>query len=73
MDCYVIYDNPVDYPKETIVRRFTATGGQPVPQQLIYRGSSLGDARTAIAKLLPGAICFNPDSTDDRGIVECWL
>ncbi len=73
MDVFVVYESPSDYPGEIVVRRFTAEGGQPAPQKLVYRGTSLEDARETILKLVPHALRFARELSDERQIFECWI
>jgi len=70
---FVVYDHPKDYPDDFIVRRFIALDGEAVPQEIVYRGHSLDNARSRIMNLAPSAVRFHRNQSDERQIVECWI
>jgi hypothetical protein len=70
---FVIYDHPADFPDDIVVRKFTASDGELIPLELVYRGKNLPDARNKILGLSPNAIRFSRSKGDERQIVECWI
>lgn len=71
---FVVYVQPLDYPNEIVVRKFTGKDeGIPVPLDLVYRGTSLPDARKKILGLSPHALYFPRSESDERQILECWI
>jgi len=71
---YVIYQNPIDFPGKVVARGFTIGPGWLEPDGgPLYVGTSLTDARIAIARRDPGLIRISAEYSDEPQIVEVWI
>lgn len=73
MDLYVIYENPLDFPGQFMVRRWEVQPGnpQPVPDlEAVTVCHTLMEAREAIP---PGRVQIPRSREDNAAIVETWL
>lgn len=67
---WVIYDHPVDFPENWVVRAHDVTGNQVIIRKHYTLHSSLEKARMAIPF---GLICFPRSGRDDPAIAESWI
>jgi hypothetical protein len=68
---YTVYDHPLDYPDDFVVRRWIIGpgfyGSEP---ELFARGRTLEEVRS---RLPGGLFCLNREPADDPAIVETWI
>lgn len=70
----VIYDHPIDYPADYVVRVWRIESGNPNPiPEAAYTFPTLLDAREFIRQTWPEAVCITRAMQDDPVIVECWI
>jgi hypothetical protein len=70
MNMWTIYNRPLDYPKNIVVRRFEMCKGKVLITNDIQICNSLDEARS---KIPYECVCFPRDITDEPPIVETWL
>lgn len=68
---YTIYDHPLDYPNDFVVRGWDVNkGGEIVPHDFVTRHETLEQARRRI----PEGLCRTSRfENDDPVIVEVWI
>jgi hypothetical protein len=65
-----IFQRPLDYPQEVVIRQAFVEPGQVLAGPLVWRGQSVEEARR---NLPPGLFCI-PRSPEDVGsLVESWV
>lgn len=67
LSLYTIYEKPLDYPDNFVVRRFEYD--QPTTDVFVF--NTLEDARSPLRR--HGLHCLPRDPNDDPMIVETWL
>mgnify|MGYP001821159241 CR=1 FL=1 len=68
---WIIYDHPLDYPNDYVVRGWDITNqGDNMPQDKVTRHETLEEAR---ASLPPGLYRTDPFTEDDPAILEVWI
>jgi len=69
---YTVYDNPLDYPGQWVIRRFFVSAGQVLADFNIWSRS--GSLEAARATLPPHAQFLRERyDDDDPKIVEAWI
>ncbi len=72
METYTIYRNPLDYPNNFVVRKYTVEVGRITANiDLHFIGDSLEDARNSIPDI--GLVRIERDENDALSIVETWI
>lgn len=74
LSIFTVYKNPLDYPGCFVVRRFevSADGARPLPFPLVV-ADTLDQAREAIRRAHPCAVCMVRADGDEPQIVESWI
>jgi hypothetical protein len=68
---YTVYDHPLDYPDDFVVRRWIiGPGTYRGEPSLFARGRTLDEVR---GHLPGGLFCLNREPGDDPAIVETWI
>ncbi len=71
---YTIYKNPLDYPKDFVVRRHLVSGKGSIPDLTWYFiKDTLDDARSELARRVPGLMSLGREAQDEPQIVESWV
>lgn len=72
LSMWIVYDRPLDYPNEFVVRRWDIVRGQPEPVMtlVMYRAASLDGVRGHIPE---GLYRMPRWEGDEPHIVEVWL
>lgn len=77
---WTIFQNPIDFPRKFVVRRFVmvaggddgqAWGAMPTPDHSVHE--SLDEARDTILKAHPGLVCICRNQEDEPQVVESWV
>lgn len=71
LQMYVIYNRPLDYPGNVVLRRWivNSLGGLPDPEPVILTGS-VAEARTHVPV---GLVNIGRQPDDEDQIVEVWV
>jgi len=75
LSIFTVYRNPRDYPGSFVVRRFEVTADgctQRAPLPLVVT-DTLDEARAAVHRAHPGAVCMARSDGDEPQIVESWI
>ena len=67
---YVVYDHPLDYPDEYVVREFHIQGGNVQAKDIIFKETDLSKIRKHLQNL--GATPLNIDDPNPV-ILETWM
>lgn len=72
LDGFTIYDHPLDFPNEFVVRRWMVLDGElkPAVEKACRTAATLEEARKLVP---PGYICSPRMPDDDARIVESWV
>lgn len=74
MKMYTIYDHPIDFPEEFVVRAWRIIEGSldPIPDQNIFiKHKDLECIRKELFDM--GLVCIPRSESDSPGIVETWI
>jgi hypothetical protein len=70
MIAYTIFDKPLDYPENVVLRKFIIKCGEVIPTNEIHVCKSIDEARKFISY---GLHRFDRHVNDPFAIVETWL
>jgi len=74
LSIFTVYENPLDYPGSFVVRRFEvsadSTRAAALPLAVV---DTLAEARAAVRRAHPGAVCMARADGDEPQIVESWI
>jgi len=72
LNCWVLYDNPKDFPGQAVARKFTIDArADPQPTNEHVVASTVAPLRIGLQK--SGRVPFQRDPQDDPAIVEIWV
>ena len=74
LSIFTVYENPRDYPGSFVVRRFYVDGSSVQHAALpLVVTDTLDEARAAIRRAHPVAVCMARNDGDEPQIVESWI
>jgi hypothetical protein len=75
LSIFTVYENPRDYPGSFVVRRFEVSADSSVQHAALplVVTDTLDEARAAIRRAHPVAVCMARNDGDEPQIVESWI
>lgn len=67
---WVIYERPIDYPDDFVLRRHVVGPGTVTPDARMYCAPTLDEIRLMLPS---GLVCIGRSESDEPQIVETWL